>query len=133
MAWIVNSPLVISERFENEVIVIHLEKGNYYSLRDTAADIWTRLAAGQTLAEVESSHTERFGPDSQAPLHAFVAQLQEHELLREGEPTRVDFTPVTVASYVPPKLDIYTDMQELLLLDPVHDVDETGWPSERKA
>lgn len=133
MAWIVNSPQVISERFENEVIVIHLEKGNYYSLRDTAADIWTRLAAGQPLAEVESSFTARFGSDTQAALHEFVAQLGEHELLREGEPTRLDFTPVNVAGYVPPKLDIYTDMQELLLLDPVHDVDETGWPSERKA
>lgn len=22
----------------------------------------------------------------------------------------------------------YTDMEDLLLLDPIHDVDETGWP-----
>ena len=22
----------------------------------------------------------------------------------------------------------FTDMQDLLLLDPIHDVDETGWP-----
>jgi hypothetical protein len=24
----------------------------------------------------------------------------------------------------------YTDMEELLLLDPIHDVDETGWPNK---
>jgi hypothetical protein len=24
----------------------------------------------------------------------------------------------------------YTDMQELLLLDPIHEVDETGWPEK---
>ena len=27
-----------------------------------------------------------------------------------------------------PVLYTYTDMAELLLLDPIHDVDETGWP-----
>ncbi len=33
--------------------------------------------------------------------------------------------------YAPPALETYTDMQELLLLDPIHDVDETGWPAAR--
>jgi len=30
-----------------------------------------------------------------------------------------------------PVLHSYTDMQDVLLLDPIHDVDETGWPSSR--
>jgi len=28
-----------------------------------------------------------------------------------------------------PVLHKYTDMQELLLIDPIHEVDETGWPN----
>jgi hypothetical protein len=32
--------------------------------------------------------------------------------------------------YQEPKLGKYTDMQELLLLDPVHEVDEAGWPNK---
>jgi hypothetical protein len=31
-------------------------------------------------------------------------------------------------SFNPPLLNKYSDMQELLLLDPIHDVDEAGWP-----
>ncbi len=31
--------------------------------------------------------------------------------------------------YEEPKLGKHTDMQELLLLDPVHEVGETGWPN----
>ena len=31
--------------------------------------------------------------------------------------------------FVPPVLHKYTDMQELLLIDPIHEVDETGWPN----
>jgi hypothetical protein len=30
--------------------------------------------------------------------------------------------------FVAPVLDKYTDMQELLLLDPIHEVDASGWP-----
>ena len=31
--------------------------------------------------------------------------------------------------FVAPQLHKYTDMQELLLLDPIHDVDQEGWPA----
>jgi hypothetical protein len=30
-----------------------------------------------------------------------------------------------------PILTKYTDMKELLLLDPIHEVDETGWPNPK--
>ena len=33
------------------------------------------------------------------------------------------------APFVAPELKRYADMQDLLLLDPVHDVDEKGWPN----
>ena len=32
-----------------------------------------------------------------------------------------------------PLLQKYTDMEEMLLLDPIHEVDEHGWPSARRA
>ena len=32
-------------------------------------------------------------------------------------------------SFEAPILHKYTDMQDLLLLDPIHEVDEAGWPS----
>jgi hypothetical protein len=31
--------------------------------------------------------------------------------------------------WVAPTLTVYADMQDLFQLDPIHDVDETGWPS----
>ena len=31
-------------------------------------------------------------------------------------------------AFTPPKLERYTDMQEIILLDPVHKVDSQGWP-----
>jgi hypothetical protein len=34
-------------------------------------------------------------------------------------------------AFNPPVLSVYSDMEDLLLLDPIHDVDETGWPQPR--
>jgi hypothetical protein len=32
-------------------------------------------------------------------------------------------------SFEPPKFTKFNDMQNLLLSDPIHDVDATGWPN----
>ncbi len=32
-----------------------------------------------------------------------------------------------------PRLETYSDMQDLILLDPVHEVDERGWPHAQAA
>ena len=42
----VNSPNVMSETIEGEVIVINLATGSYYSLKDAGAAIWHALADG---------------------------------------------------------------------------------------
>jgi len=34
----------------------------------------------------------------------------------------------TGEAFRPPTVAVYSDMEDLLLLDPIHDVDETGWP-----
>jgi hypothetical protein len=35
-------------------------------------------------------------------------------------------------AFTQPVLEVYTDMQDLLLLDPIHEVDEeAGWPSPK--
>ena len=60
------------------------------------------------------------------------------ELVREGilvsadEPGPAVLAPqngTAARRYEAPALAKFTDMQELLLLDPVHEVDEAGWPN----
>ena len=34
----------------------------------------------------------------------------------------------TAPAFVTPELHKFTDMQELLLVDPIHEVTEEGWP-----
>ena len=46
----VNAPLVATEKLDKEVMVVHLAKGNYYSLTGTGAAIWDLLASGRSEA-----------------------------------------------------------------------------------
>ena len=35
-------------------------------------------------------------------------------------------------AFDPPRLEKYSDMQDYLLIDPIHEVDEPGWPAKRE-
>jgi hypothetical protein len=71
-----------------------------------------------------------------AEIVPFVAMLEEANLIiatpetasSDGAappPWLAELSPV----YAQPLLETYTEMQDLLLLDPIHDVGEAGWPS----
>ena len=68
------------------------------------------------------------------PLSAIVRELAEEAQLvapTEAAPAEVDRRSAPAASKLPfvaPKLETYTDMQDIILLDPVHKVDSRGWP-----
>lgn len=39
----VNTPQVVCETIDGEVVIVNLDKGIYYSLLKTGADIWSRI------------------------------------------------------------------------------------------
>jgi hypothetical protein len=64
----------------------------------------------------------------------FVRELAEENLIIEDssraaknvKQERIEIG--TLTQFERPVLQKYSDMQDLLLLDPIHEVDETGWP-----
>src|SRR3954451_15798280 len=70
----VNTPKVVHETIDGEVIIIHLDTGCYYSLDGVGAVIWDWLDHGASLAEA----TERLGqayPASQSEAGSTIARL----------------------------------------------------------
>jgi len=65
---------------------------------------------------------------------AFLAELAREGLIVPDSSPAPDSpqpeapSPEDPAAFVSPTLRKYTDMQNLLLLDPVHEVGEGGWP-----
>jgi hypothetical protein len=66
----------------------------------------------------------------------FCGRLIEEGLIRPGEAgdapragARPEPAQAATGVWVAPTITVYADMQDLFQLDPIHDVDETGWPS----
>lgn len=122
----VNRPDVVDESVDGEVLIVHLGTGTYYSSRGAGDGAWQMLASGRTAAESA-------GPLglTEAGVQAFLDELIAEGLLRPRD-SDLDAAPELSAVPGPLVLEKYTDMQELLLLDPIHDVDdEAGWPNAR--
>lgn len=139
----VNTPDVMHETIDGEVIVINLVSGNYYSFRGTGAQIWALVDDLGVLSvdEIAEALALRFG-SPRSEIENAVARFLE-DLAGEGLIAGAEATdgarrePAEQPNGVPteafelPRVEKYTDMQDLVLLDPVHQVDDTGWPRAR--
>lgn len=141
----VNSPDVIHEFFDDEVILINLEIGNYYSIANVAANIWERIGNGTMVGEIAIGISQAYQGDSkeiEQAVYQFVQDLQREGLISlmdadESIDVIKTETKGNVGSelqkpdFEVPVLNRYTDMQALLVLDPIHEVNESGWPNPR--
>ena len=96
-----NRPDVLDEVFDGEAVLVNLRTGRYYSLDAAATVVWRAVVAGEPL------------PDGSA---AFARRLVEEELA-VGDP------PQGAGDEGGPVMEVFTDMEDILLLDPIHDVD----------
>jgi len=130
----INRPNVISEVFDDEVVAINFETGSYYGMRGTARDIWNALDSEIALDTLAARYQGDAGTIA-AEVERFLERLLDEHLVapRSGAPSAAGGSP-PVETRIPwqsPALEIYKDMQDLLLLDPIHEVDETGWPARK--
>ena len=137
--YTVNSRKVVHETIGGETILIHLETGTYYSLAGSASEIWGVLATTGTTDAVVRALRRRYDAapgEIESAVSRLVEELRGEQLIEpvngsapalaepqvpgeEGPPT----------PFQPPALEKFTDMQEMLLLDPIHEVEEeAGWP-----
>ena len=127
-------PSVVHEAIEGEVIIVNLDKGLYFSTDGVGASIWAMIVAGRTADEILlwAKDAPDAGDVVAADVAEFLDDLRENELVRDvaETPEGGDFdVPAAPATYEKPTLNVYADMEELLLLDPIHDVsDDAGWP-----
>lgn len=130
-----NTPAVVNEFFDNEVILVNMTRGHYYSLRDAAATLWQGICAGLAVPELAGLLTDTFTvsqQEAETDVATFLNTAQEQGLLvATDQPVVLCPLPPAGAKrpYHSPQLEVYTDMEDLLGLDPIHDVDpQQGWP-----
>jgi hypothetical protein len=138
----INTPNVVAETVDGETTIVDLEKGVYYALNESGSLIWDGVISGLPQPEVAGVVTRTFGiadEEADRAVGDLIGLLAEAGLIVENGSTASNGTPAAAdlpaaangarTGYVEPKLSTYTDMQELLLLDPIHETDDAGWPS----
>jgi hypothetical protein len=136
-----NAPKIAYDTFDDEVVLINLESGNYYSLNRTAARVWAaveRCATVKDIVEELRRECECSGAAVEPEVLRFVTELHQEGLIVSDD---VDVPPAAAPAphgavripFEPPVLQKFTDMADLLLLDPIHEVDEYGWPHQTPA
>ena len=133
----IRRPEVIHEILDDELVIVNLKTGSYFSLDRVGAVVWRAVDRRASRAEIVAEVVARYhGPEAEIEreVSRLLEDLQAHALIAvsaEGA-TMPPGTAPAAGERLPfsaPQLQKYTDMQELLLLDPIHEVDESGWPT----
>jgi len=141
----INQPNVIYEIFDSEIVIINLSTGSYYSLDKSGAEIWRLLERPAAEAAIFQDISNRYQGDHaqiRQEVRQFLGELQQNSLIVPAESAEPEGSPhlsessefaasATRPLFETPIVHKYTDMEELLLLDPIHEVDEMGWPNAK--
>ncbi len=131
-------PNIMHEMIDDEVVVVNLDNGTYYSFDGVGGQVWSLIGGeGRSLASLTTKAASLYAGESEqiaAAVGRFIGQLTDEGLLRieagedKADDAKMDAGAPPSAPFVEPSLQKYTDMEALLLADPIHEVDDAGWP-----
>jgi hypothetical protein len=137
----IDTQQVVHEVFDGEVLAINLETGAYYSLPGASHELWLLVNDGLPVSDIVDHFIAAHEGNSDAvdaAVREFLARLSAESLIFGSEtpkaalpaavcrPSIKSSTPLPVFEF-----KMFTDMQDLLLLDPIHDIEDEGWPIAR--
>jgi hypothetical protein len=137
LTLIVNAPAVVAEIIDGEAVIMDLATGHYFSTQHAGSDIWRGIELGASQATIARFLAASYGVEPDVASEAvatFVDELKQRKLVLEtngrlpAQEESGNWMTATGRPFSRPVLQSYTDLEELLLLDPIHDVDQAGWP-----
>ena len=126
-------PDIVHEKFDGDLVVLNLGTGQYFGFNATAAALWEGLMAGVDPARFDVTGL------SEVEIGAFVGRLTDLGLIVPAPAAPEGDLPDAIrlligSTPVAPAVESYDDLADLIIADPIHDVDvEMGWPHGIKA
>jgi len=119
-----NGDNLASTVIDGDAVLVNLTTGVYYSLDGVAGAVWQMIEEGHSLAEIAGQLPGLYQIDpaqALADVEKLAAKLLNEKLVvatdvrvsPPTEPAREHLRP-----YLTPELNVYTDMSDLLALDP---------------
>jgi hypothetical protein len=120
-----NEEEVIGKVLDGEAILINLATGSYYSIPDVGAFVWQAIEAQCSLEEIAVRVNANYDvslEQARGDMLAFAGRLIDEGIVVPASDARGDSPapppPTRRAPYVAPQLTVYSDMRNLLALDP---------------
>jgi hypothetical protein len=125
----VNRPKVVAEVFDGEGVIVHLGTGLYFSLDELGTPLWSLIEAGCDEAALCALLVDdaAMAPDeAEHRVRTLLAELADEDLIVVAD----TLEPAARPPARPIELRRFSDLQDVLLVDPIHDLDldGDGWP-----
>ena len=113
---------IVWDNIDNDVVIINLITGRYFALNKAASQLWQLFQEQQVI---------NLGAESSSEVIGFFTLAVEEGLAvsTDLQPDALTGLPSVEGSF---EITTYRDLEEMLKLDPIHDVDPTaGWPTTK--
>jgi hypothetical protein len=141
----INKPSVVYEEFDDELVLINLDSGNYYCFESVGAYIWGFVQSGASETEIVEEVVRQYegSPSTiEDAVKLFLKELQEEGLIvpdgtREAKTDKELYRQDAIGlgtekiNFEAPVLSKFTNMQEFLLVDTIHEIDYNDWPKNK--
>ncbi len=118
---------IVFENFDGDLVVLDLRSGRYFGFNPLGAATWLALMAGAKARVIASA-----GLDESQLITFLKAILGEGIAVQsEGDESPIFAGQVELpqSNSEAPSIEAFDDLADLMLADPIHDVDaEMGWP-----
>ena len=128
---------VTFERIDGELIIISMDSGKYFSATGSAADVFYLIEKQTPLGSFKRILSNNFSSEvEQSEIDALIEIAIREGLIETcQQPSQLDpELPLDYqrSSWTAPNLIEFSDLQDLILVDPVHDTSLKGWPIEKE-
>ena len=118
---------VAAKVIDGEAVILDVTRGTYYSMDGAGAVVWAAIEQGYSLREIVGILEQRYEgstPEFERQVEDLSAQLLQEGLVVPAKGAGIsaagpELVPVAARQpFTPPALNKYTDMADLLALDP---------------
>ncbi len=130
-------PHVVHEDFDGEVVILNLDIGLYHALNVVASFIWSKIADHVSPESIVETVSREYGVSRDlagSMVMSLIREIEREQLVdvhgtRPGWAATAEDMERTGTPSLWPVMDTYRDMRHALVVDPIHEVDESGWPA----
>jgi hypothetical protein len=129
MPTLLNTTLFDVEDFGEEIVLVNLETGVYFTAKGSGPAVLRALRAGLAPETLYRAVEAQSGAERASEVRAFTEQLLAEGILTGNEPAEAPACGASgLALDEAPILQKFDDVSDLIKLDPIHDVSDLGWP-----